>query len=125
MRFDSVYPRIIKRATGDRNSVSLFIKPVVIINRAAFTITKNAAALVLIFPVGIYLFFVLGLRASKLLSASRLNPIAALRAKIIQSITSRRSFKLNTLSVVATARAKPIMANGIAKTVWLNLTREK
>jgi hypothetical protein len=43
----------------------------------------------------------------------------------MQSITSRRSFKLNTLSVVATARAKPIMANGIAKTVWLNLTREK
>jgi hypothetical protein len=32
---------------------------------------------------------------------------------------------LNGFSVPDTARANPIIANGIAKTVWLNLTSEK
>jgi len=54
-----------------------------------------------------------------------LNAIAAFQAKIIQS-SIRNSFnQLNSCVVVVTARKKPIIAKGIAKTVWANNTSEK
>ena len=78
-----------------------------------------------IIPEGISLFFVLGLSASNFLSASLLNPIAAFRAKIMHRIIRRSSLILKSYSSSDTASEKPISAKGIAKTVWLNFTREK
>ena len=120
-----LYPRIISRATVKDKSVRGFMKAVVIINNAALTMTKIAAALLPIIPEGISLFLVLGLSASNLLSASLLNPIAALRAKIMHRTISSRSLRLKVYSGSDTASEKPISANGIAKTVWLNFTSEK
>jgi len=105
--------------------VSRLKSPLVIINNNALAMTKMAAALVLIAPDGISLFFVLGLSASNLLSASLLNPIAAFLANIMQSIISRNSFILKLYSSWATAKENPISANGMAKIVWLNFTSEK
>ena len=123
--FVRLYPRITRRATGERKSVSLLMNAVVIMNKKALIITNTAAALAPIIPEGISLFFVLGLRASNFLSASLLNPIAAFRAKIMQSIISRSSLMLKLYSSFDTASEKPIRAKGIAKTVWLNFTSEK
>ena len=120
-----LYPRIIRSATGDKNRVKLFMNPAVIINRTAFAITNAAADLGPIIPEGISLFLVLGLSASKFLSASLLNPIAALRAKIIQRIIRRSSLKLKLNSPFYTASENPIRAKCIAKTVWLNFTSDK
>jgi hypothetical protein len=93
------------------------MNPVVTINRTALMMTNIAAALELIMPAGISLFFVLGLSASKSLSASLLNPIAVFLASTMQRITKRSNLILKLNSGEDTAREKPIRANGIAKTV--------
>ena len=51
-------------------------------------ITKTNALFALMIPDGISLMAVRGFLASKCLSSQRLKAIAALRAKIIQNITS-------------------------------------
>jgi hypothetical protein len=71
------------------------MRPVVMMNKKLLLIIKNSAALVPIFPDGISLEDVLGFRASYLLSAYLLNPIAALRANIMQRIISKNSLRLN------------------------------
>jgi hypothetical protein len=88
-------------------------------------ITNIAAALALMMPEGISLFMVLGLSESKSLSANLLNPIAVFLAKIIQRMTRSSNLMLKSNSGFDTASEKPMRAKGIAKTVWLNLTREK
>jgi hypothetical protein len=40
-------------------------------------------------------------------------------------ITSRSNLRLKLFPLLLTARVKPIRAKGIAKIVWLNLTKEK
>jgi hypothetical protein len=112
-----LYPKIISRATGERKRVNRFMKPVVKIKRMELIMINTAAALVPTTPEGISLLFVLGLSASKFLSASLLNPIAAFRAKIMHSIISRSSLKLKSNSSFDTASEKPIRAKGIAKIV--------
>ena len=87
--------------------------------------TNIAAALVLMVPEGISLLLVLGLSESNFLSATLLKPIAVFLAKIIHRITSISNLILKSNSGFDTASVKPISAKGIAKTVWLNLTREK
>ena len=124
-RFESEYPRIISKATGERQSVRILINPVVIIKRTELTITKKVAALMLIAPAGISLFLVLELSASKRLSAILLNPMAAFLAKIMQRIIRKSNLRLKCWFSSDTAREKPMSANGIANTVWLNLIREK
>jgi hypothetical protein len=108
---------ITSKATGDKNSVNRFMNPVVTINRQALIITNAVAALTLINPEGISLLLVLGLRASKSLSASLLNPIAVFRARIIQRITKRSNLILKSDSCFETASENPIRAKGIANTV--------
>ena len=98
-----LYPRITRRATGERKRVNRLMNAVVMMNIMALMMINAVAALVPIIPDGISLFFVLGLRASNLLSASLLNPIAAFRAKIMQSIISRSSLMLKSYSSFDTA----------------------
>ena len=120
-----LYPSIIRRATGARKRVRRFISPAEIINNTELIITKMAAELALIFPDGISRLSVLGLRESNFLSARRLKPIAAFLAKIMQRIIRIRSLMLNAFPVPDTARANPVIANGIAKTVWANFTSDR
>src|SRR5664280_889412 len=112
-----LYAKTIRIAIGERIRVRRFMKAVVIMKRDALIITNIVAARMLIIPRGISPSFVLGLRASNRLSAILLNPIAALRAKIMQSIIRRKSLRLKLYSLCDTASEKPISANGIAKTV--------
>jgi hypothetical protein len=112
-----LYPSITSRATGERKRVSRLMNAVVIMKRMALITINAAADLVLIIPEGISLFFVLGLSASNLLSASLLNPMAAFLAKIIQSIIKRSNLILKSFSFAETASEKPIRAKGIAKIV--------
>ena len=65
-----------------------------------------------------------GLAASMSRSTSRLNAIAALRAKIMQSVTPNRSHAIfpHSASVARHANTAAISANGSANTVWLNRT---
>jgi hypothetical protein len=51
--------------------------------------------------------------------------MAAFLAKIIQRIIRRSNLKLKLNSSLVNASENPIMAKGIAKTVWLNFTRAK
>lgn len=63
----------------------------VTMNSSALTITKRSAARALIFPAGISRSAVRGLALSMRRSAQRLKPIAALRAKTMQSNTCKSS----------------------------------
>ena len=87
--------------------------------------TKENAATVEIFPAGISLFAVRGFFASIFRSANRLNPMAALRAQIMQAITNKNVFQLKKYSSREMAKKYPINAKGSAKTVWLNFIKEK
>lgn len=89
-------------------------------------IVKINALLAEMIPFGISLMAVLGFFASNCLSRYRLNAIAALLAKTMQSITSMKVDKyikyqgeeLNTAdSCAINPKANPINANGIAKMV--------
>src|SRR4030042_3106057 len=120
-----LYPRITKRATGDRIRVRRLINPEVTIKNTEFIITNRAADRGPILPDGNSLLSVLGFSESIFLSARRLKPIAAFLAKIMQRIIRIRSLKLNVYSFPDTANANPIMAKGMAKTVWRNFTSEK
>jgi hypothetical protein len=112
-----LYPSITRRATGESRRVSRLMKAVVKMKRPELITMNIVAALGSIIPEGISLFFVLGLRASNLLSTSLLNPIAAFLAKIMHNIIRRRILMLKSFSSPNTASDKPIMAKGMAKTV--------
>ena len=117
------------------------------INKRQLTITKNKALLDLIIPAGISLTAVRGFFASKFLSNQRLKAIAAERAKTMQRMTRISRYQLlikkslvfwaterfqgsNTLikgifSNAFIPKKNPINANGIAKIVCENFTRER
>ena len=101
------------------------MKYVVAMNSAALIIINNVAAPGEMIPEGISRFFVLGFFSSNFLSTSRLNPIAEFLANTMHRIIRRRSLRLNRRSPSEMPREKPIRANGMANTVWLNLTSEK
>ena len=113
------------------------MKKVVAINKIQFMTTNVSAFFAEMIPLGISRIFVRTFSLSNLLSAHRLNAMAALRAKIMQRITSRNNFQFISASFsipIAIGRRrvgceapkkKPIIANGIAKIVWLNFTRDK
>ncbi len=94
---------------------------------AAEIATKIAASLRDMAPRGSSRPAVRGLSASQRASASRLNPIAALRAATIATtIQSRRqpiAFSDHS-PVRLSASSAPVSANGSAKTLWLNRTNE-
>ena len=86
--------------------------------------TTNAAASPrVIAPRGISRIAVRGLSASWRASASRLNPIAALRALTMQTTIHATCDQENGWS--RHASSAPVSANGSAKTEWLKRTNEK
>ena len=87
-------------------------------------IIKNNAFFGFIIPAGISLIAVRGFKASNFLSMYLLNAMAAFRAVAIHSITNKNNFK-EKVNPPCNANANPIHANGKAKIVWLNLTRDK
>ena len=100
------------------------------INKMQFVITNNSAFAEEIIPLGISLIFVRTFSLSNLLSAQRLNAMAALRAKTIHRIILKnrsQSMRLlfSSIESVGDARKNPIIAKGIAKMVWLNFIRDK
>jgi hypothetical protein len=90
-----------------------------------FTIVNIKASFELILPEGISRIAVLGFCESIPLSKYLLNAIAAFLAKIMHKIINKSFSQLNSCPVTEMARKKPIKANGIAKIVWANNTREK
>ena len=94
-------------------------------NNVALTITNQNAAFSDTNPAGISLTNVLGLLASISLSNHLLNAIAALLANTMQRTTKIKRRGLNSIPVASYPMKKPIMANGKAKIVWLNLIRDK
>ena len=90
--------------------------------RVAAMATAIVAATTVMAPFGISRFMVRGLRASKMRSAIRLNPIAAKRAAENATITSAT---VRTVSGTARdAASTPTSANGSANTVWGSFTNE-
>jgi hypothetical protein len=98
---------------------------VVRIKRMQLTIVNIRASFELILPEGISRMAVLGFCASISLSKYLLKAIAEFLAKIMHNTISKSLSQLNSCPVIEMARKKPINANGIAKTVWANNTREK
>jgi hypothetical protein len=101
------------------------MNPAAITKRREFIITKITADLEPIFPEGSSLLLVLGLRASNFLSANLLKAIAAFLAKIMHKIIRISSLMLKLFPSPQTASENPINANGMANTVWLNLTSDR
>ena len=87
--------------------------------------TNQRAALAFIVPAGISLIAVREFFLSIFLSMYRLNAMAALRAKTIQSSTFSNKCHSNEAGVKCTAKKKPISAKGIAKMVWENFTNDR
>ena len=85
--------------------------------------TKTAASLRVIAPRGISRIDVRGLSASWRASASRLNPIAALRALTMQTTIHATCDQENGWS--RHASSAPVSANGSANTEWLKRTNER
>lgn len=101
-------------------------------NKAALKMVNVKAWRGLMTPAGTSRFAVRGLRASYFQSKNRLKAIAALRAKIMQSNTLRNKISLfknqtheNPSFTSTMPKVKPIKAKGKAKTVWLNLIKDK
>ena len=88
-RFASEYQNTIARATGDNNPHVRFNCHDAATNTIDETITKMVASRLLRTPRGISRIAVRGLSASIRASTRRLNPIAALRAETIATITQR------------------------------------
>jgi hypothetical protein len=110
------------------------------INAIQLMITKIKALFAEIIPAGISLMAVRGFLESKFLSSQRLKAIAALRAKIMQRMTSKSLINkpLRKSPVIEceydpgcdgnrsyTPKQNPINAKGIAKIVCENFTRLK
>ena len=93
-------------------------------NSKQFMMIKNKAFFGLIIPAGISLMAVRGFKTSNFLSIKRLKAIAELRAVIMQASTNKNDFNEN-VNPSCRANANPMQANGNAKTVWLNFTRDK
>ena len=98
---------------------------VVMTKQMQFKIVNPRAALGRMIPEGISLTTVRSFIASISRSAQRLKAIAAERAKTIHNTTCRTNQGLKVKSTAFAPARKPISAKGKAKTVWLNLMRER
>ena len=76
-------------------------------------------------PAGISRTAVQAFFSSKRRSMYRLKPIAADRAKTMQSRTFAKSVQSRLVPDASTPKKYPIIAKGSAKTVWLNFTNDK
>ena len=116
---------MMSKATGASQKQMGLMNQVVIQKPMQFKMTKSSALFALMMPAGISLEIVRGFCSSISLSMYLLNAIAALRAKTIQSKTSKNSFHGIVWCSSVIARKKPISAKGSAKMVWLNFMRER
>lgn len=94
--------------------------------------TNTNAFFGVIIPAGISRIAVLGFFSSYFLSTYRLNAMAALRAVIMQMSTNKNLYPENDVRFILSAciivykpNVKPIKANGSAKTVCENFTKER
>lgn len=99
-----------------------------------FITTNHKAFCGVIMPAGISRIEVRGFNSSYFLSMYRLNAMAALRAVIIHIITNKNfqaktlyniDFEISPSDIHLQPKAKPIMANGIAKIVCENFTNDR
>lgn len=98
---------------------------VVIIKARQFTMVKNNAAVEEIVPAGISRVCVRGFRASISLSAHLLKAIALVLAKTMHSTTFKASAQVREEGCWLMARKNPINANGRAKIVCENFTKDR
>lgn len=94
-------------------------------NAKAVIIVNHKAELALMAPDGISRPAVRAFLASILRSDQRLNAIAEERAKTMQQITHKALVGATWKSTLRSPATKPMAANGMANTVWLNLMRDK
>ena len=117
----SEYQNTIASASGDSTKHSVPSGIVQATNRIDETATKARASFTDIAPRGSSRPAVRGLRASKLASTSRLKPIAADRAVIMQPTI--HSSRVHDHGVNRVASSAPTSANGNANTEWLKRTK--
>jgi hypothetical protein len=126
-RFASEYQKTIASATGDSARQTGPSFHAASTNAIDETITKARASARVITPRGSSRIAVRGLSASCEASASRLNPIAALRAATMAATIHPRRWSRD-VPVHSPGRCSainaPVRANGSANTEWLNLTNE-
>jgi hypothetical protein len=96
-----------------------------VINTIQQKFTNTIAEIFEIAPEGISRLAVLGFAKSNFASTILLNPIAALLAKTIHNSINKNLVQLNGYPSCQIARKNPIIANGIANIVWLNLINER
>src|SRR5215831_4885461 len=121
-RLASEYQNTMSSATGEsakHNGPSWYADTT---KRTDATITKDVASARVIRPRGSSRMAVRGLRASKLASTRRLNPIAALRAVTIAATI--HATRPSVSGTTRAARIAPTSANGSAKTEWLTRTND-
>src|SRR4051812_7241219 len=126
-RLASEYQNTIPSATGDSARQTRPSWEAAATNTTDETMTKTVASVAVIAPRGSSRIAVRGFFASHRASTSRLNPIAALRAATIATMTqtARRTISGLVVAVRCTASSAPVSANGSANTLWLKRTNER
>ena len=126
-RFAREYQKTIASATGDSTRHVGPSCQAAITRTTEETITKMDASVRLIAPRGISRIAVRGFSASHFASATRLNPMAALRAATMATTIHRIRHAISRAGSgrSCSASSAPVSANGSANTLWLKRTNER